>query len=259
MIKISIITVCFNSEKTIQETIDSVNSQDYSNIEYIIIDGNSIDNTNEIIKKNINKVDKSVSEKDNGLYDAINKGIAISSGEIIGILNSDDTFTSTNVVSKISKYFGNTSIDVLFADVSFVNNNYKKQRVYSSKSWKPNLLKFGFMPAHPTFYCRTYIYKKYGGYKSNYKIAADFEFIARLFNGNNNISYVYVPNILIQMKIGGISTKGIKSKIIIIWEIMKACKANGIKTNYFLLYSKYFIKGLLHINYILKSFFYEKK
>ena len=259
MFKISIITVCFNSEKTIQDTINSVYTQDYKNIEYIIIDGNSTDETNSIIQKNITKIHKYISEKDYGLYDAINKGISLSTGEIIGILNSDDTFSSTTVLSNIANHFINTNIDLLFADIVFVDNNYKTKRVYSSKYWTPRLLKYGFMPAHPSFYCKKDIYINYGYYKINYKIAADFEFIARLFNNNNKVLYLYVQDIFVQMKIGGISTKGIKSKLVIISEIMKACRTNGIKTNYFLLYSKYFIKFIMNISYNFNMFKYEKK
>ncbi len=259
MFKISIITVCFNSEKTIQDTINSVHSQDYKNIEYIIIDGNSIDKTNSIIQKNISKIDKYISEKDLGLYDAINKGISLSTGDIIGILNSDDTFTTSTVVSNIAKHFNNFKVDLIFADIVFIDNNYKTKRVYSSKYWTPSLLKYGFMPAHPSFYCKKDIYTNYGNYEINYKIAADFEFIARLFNKQNKILYLYVPDIFVQMKIGGLSTKGIKSKLIIISEIMKACKANGIKTTYLLLYSKYIIKFILHINYTFSIFKNGKK
>ena len=258
MLKISIITVCFNSEKTIQDTIDSVFYQDYINIEYIIIDGNSTDNTNSIIQNNITKIDKYITENDYGLYDAINKGISLSTGDIIGLLNSDDTFSTTTVVSNIAKHFDNHNIDLLFGDIVFVDNHYKTKRIYSSKYWKPNLLKYGFMPAHPSIYCKKQVFSKFGYYKINYKIAADFEFIARLFSKENNISYLYVSNIFVQMKIGGISTKGIKSKLIIITELMNACKVNEIKTSYFLLLSKYLIKLFLHIKYIFNLFKDEK-
>jgi hypothetical protein len=258
-LKISIITVCFNSENTIQDTINSVIMQDYNNIEYIIIDGDSTDKTNEIIEKNISNVHKYISEKDHGLYDAINKGIEISTGDIIGILNSDDTYSSTKIISKIAECFSNRDLQLLYADIAFVDNNLSLKRIYSSKYWKPNLLKYGFMPAHPTFYCRKELYNKYGLYKLNYKIAADFELIARFFTINKNLIYMYVPHIFVNMKLGGLSTNSFKSKLIIINEIMNACRTNAIQTNYIFLFSKYFIKSLLYFIELIKSSLYEKK
>lgn len=254
MIKISIITVCYNSEKTIEDAINSVYLQDYKNIEYIIIDGESSDSTNSIILKNIDKIDKYISEKDNGLYDAINKGIFYSTGDIIGILNSDDTFANSNIVSSIASYFSNNNLDVLFADIAFVNSKYQLKSFYSSKYWNPSLLKFGFMPAHPTFYCKKNLFNKYGFYSLDYKIAADFELIVRFFKNENKINFLYIPRIFVFMKLGGLSTRGIKSKFIILREIMKACKANKLKTNYFFLLIKYIFKFFIYSYQSLFSF-----
>jgi len=258
VVKISIITVCYNSIKTIEDTINSVYYQDFIDIEYIIIDGGSNDGTNEIIINNIDKVDKYISENDEGLYDAINKGIEISTGDIIGILNSDDTFSSNDVVSLIVKCFEENEIDVLFGDIAFVGGDYSIKRKYSSKYWKPSLLKYGYMPAHPTFYCRKELFNRYGNYSLNYKIAADFELIARFFTKNRDIKYLYIPYIMVYMKLGGISTSGFKSKITILSEIMMACRSNEIKTSFFHLSLKYLFKGIIFIIQKIYLFFNDK-
>ena len=251
--KISIITVCLNAESTILETMNSVFLQDYNNIEYIIIDGGSTDNTLNIINNNSEKVSLILSEKDNGLYDAINKGITFANGDIIGILNADDTFVNRNIVNTIMKNFINTNIDLVYGDIAFIdkNNNYK--RLYSSKLWNPKYLKYGYMPAHPTFYCRKVLYSEYGNYDIEYKIAADFELISRFFKKSNFINYKYIPEIFVYMKLGGLSTRGLKSKLIIINEIMKACKKNRINTNYFYLTFKYVLQYSNYLRQLLNQ------
>ena len=179
--KISIITVTYNSTATIAMCIASVQKQSYHNIEHIIIDGASKDNTVTIINSMPNRVTKIISEPDLGIYDAMNKGINLASGEIIGILNSDDFFTSEDVVKKIAAAFKSNTIDVVNGDVCFVNpGNLKKVvRYYSSKMFKPSLFRFGFMPAHPGFYVRRKCYEELGLYKTDYKIAADYELLIR--------------------------------------------------------------------------------
>ncbi len=240
--KISIITVCFNSEKTIEKTILSVLSQNYSNIEYIIVDGQSMDNTLEIINNYIDKIDCIISEPDKGIYDAINKGILKATGEIIGILNSDDEFYDNTIISKIVSHFlDNTALDSIIGDVVFENNRQQIVRNYSSKNWNENKFSWGFMPPHPSFYCKKDIYNKLGLYKTDFKIGADFELLIR-FLKIQKINFEYISLIMVRMKTGGVSTRGFKSLYIINKEIFNACKINGIKTNYIKLYSKYFIK-----------------
>ncbi len=240
--KISIITVCFNSDKTLEKTILSVLSQNYYNIEYIIIDGNSNDDTLGIINKYRNNIDYFISEDDKGIYDAINKGIRKATGEIIGILNSDDEFYDTEVISKIALFFSqNKKVDSIIGDIIFENENNQIVRKYSSKSWNISMFSWGFMPPHPSFYCKSSIYHEFGGYKTNFKIASDFELLLR-FLKIKKISYQYISLIMVKMKTGGVSTRGFKSLYIINKEIKEACISNGVKTNYIKLYSKYFLK-----------------
>ncbi len=240
--KISIITVCYNSEKTIRQTIESVVSQSYDDIEHIIIDGGSSDDTLSIISEYTGSV-KFISEMDKGIYDAINKGIRLASGEIIGILNSDDFFSDSYVVNRIVKEFKDNSLEAVFADVSFFSDNQGSQivRYYSSKLFRPWMFRFGFQPAHPTFYCKKELFDIHGYYDLRFKIAGDFELLTR-FLEVNKVKYKYVNDIWVKMKLGGISTKGLGSNLLLNREILIALKLNSIKSNIILIYSKYFIK-----------------
>lgn len=245
--KITIITVCFNAQKTIERAILSVLNQDYKNIEYIIVDGLSKDSTMEIVLKYSNRISKIISERDLGMYDAINKGIRISTGNIIGILNADDFFSNNNVISKIAiKFKANIELDAIYGDVTFVDESDKIKRRYSSSIWNPNRFIFGLMPAHPTFYCKKNLFYDLGFYKLNFKIAADFELLIRFFK-KNKLNYLYIPENLVYMKLGGKSTSGVKSTILLNKEILYACKLNNLKTNYFIIYLKYIYKVFEYI------------
>lgn len=245
--KVSLITITYNSETTITDTLKSVLTQTYSNIEYLIIDGNSKDNTLSIIKKyeyQFNGRMKWISEPDEGLYDAMNKGIQMATGDIIGILNSDDFFTSNNVLQKIATTFKkNKNLDAIYGDIHFVHpdNLQKCVRYYSSKIFKRSLMRLGFIPAHPSFYLRKECFEKYGLYKTNYKIAADFEFLLRVIL-KHNIRTQYIPMDMVTMRTGGASTSGIKSHIQIMKEHLRAFRENGIYTNILLLSLRYFYK-----------------
>lgn len=240
--KISLITVCFNAEKTIESTIQSVINQDYAFIEYIIIDGLSRDKTMEIVKKYKNKISVIRSEKDKGMYDGINKGIQLATGDVVGILNADDTFASTTILSSVAAEFKKKPhINCVIGDISFVNSLGKIIRYYSSSSWHPNRFVWGFMPAHPAFYCKKDNFKKFGGYRTDFDIAADYELLIR-FLKINKLTFSYIPLLMVNMKMGGKSTKNISSTIIINEEIKRACEINGLYTNYFMLYSKYLLK-----------------
>lgn len=243
---ISIITVTYNSSATIRDTIKSVLLQTYPEIEYIIIDGLSQDNTVSIIKEfepHFKGRLHWVSEKDNGLYEAMNKGLHMASGEVVGIINSDDFYHNTDVISKIANAFENPTIEAVFADVRFVNphNLNKTVRYYSSKNFSPARFRFGFMPAHPTFFTYKKFFDEFGYYKTDYKIAADYELLIR-FLFTNNLNYKYIPLDVMKMRTGGTSTASIKSNILLNKEIVRACRENGIKTWFPLLLLKYFIK-----------------
>lgn len=241
--KISIITATFNSGLTLRDTIRSVLSQSYPNIEYIIIDGGSKDNTLEIINEYKNKIAKVISEPDKGIYDAMNKGIRMATGDIVGILNSDDFFTSTNVVENMVKTFESNNTDAVFGDIHFVKpeNLNKSVRYYSSSIFRPSLFRFGFMPAHPSFYVRRICYEKYGLYDLNYKIASDYDLLIR-FLYVNKITYKYLNMDFVTMRMGGASTENMKSRVVLNKEIVRACRKYGIYTNLFILSLKYFCK-----------------
>ena len=245
--KISIITVTFNSAETIRDTIKSVLIQSYDNYEYLVIDGDSKDNTVDIIKEYEPKFGgrmKWISEKDKGMYDGINKGIRMASGDVVGIINSDDFYHRTDVFDIINKSFEeNKDIQAIYGDVRFVHpdNLEKTVRYYSSKHWRPWRFRFGFMPAHPTFFTYKENFEKYGYYQYDYHIAADYELLIRHLY-TNHVPAKYVPLDFMKMRTGGRSTNGWKANILLNREIVRGCKENGIWTCMPLLFLKYFIK-----------------
>ena len=238
--KISIITVVWNNNETIKDAIDSVLNQTYKDIEYIIIDGVSTDGTVDTIKSYGTKITKFISEHDKGLYDAMNKGIALATGDVVGILNSDDFYIDKFVIEKVVKIFQEKEVDCMFADLVFINSNdvEKTVRYYDSSKFHPSKFAYGWMPAHPTFFVRREFYEKYGVYKTDYQIASDYELLTR-FLSKYKISYIYLNQPLIKMRIGGISTRGFKSNYILNKEIIRACNENEISTNWIKVLSKY--------------------
>ena len=240
--KITIITVVFNGAKYIRSAIQSVLSQDYDNIEYIVIDGGSTDGTVNIVKEYQDKISVFISEPDEGIYDAMNKGIVLATGNVIGILNSDDFYVDNNVVKQVVREFNNRGVDSVFADLVYISssNINKVVRYFDSGQFKPSLLSYGLMPAHPTFFVKKSIYEKYGKFHTNFKNAADFDLLAR-FICTNKITYYYIDKVIVKMRLGGASTSFSS-----IWtnniEILSACKANGIKTNIFKILLRYVLK-----------------
>ena len=228
--KISIITISYNSSNTIKETLKSVQSQIYSNIEHIIIDGNSTDNTLKICK-DFNHISKIISEPDQGVYDAFNKGLTIATGDIIGFLNSDDIFHNENSLKEIYDAFDEKT-DCIYGDLIYTDYNEKVKRVWKGSDFVTGAFKKGWMPAHPTFYCRKSVYDNLGFYADTFKIAGDFELMLRFFE-KHKVSSKYIPQILINMKIGRLSNNNIKSKIDILIEELKAFKMNKISINKF--------------------------
>ena len=242
--KVSIITCTYNSAATIADTIKSVNAQTYPNIEHIIVDGLSKDNTLEIVKEFACERQIIKSEKDNGIYDAFNKGIGMATGDIIGVLNSDDFFTSDTIIEQVVNAFNEECIDAVYGDIHFVNpeNLNKSVRYYSSKSFRPWMMRMGFMFAHPSFYVKREYYETLGLYKTDYKIAADFELLLR-FVVKAKIKCKYLPLDFVTMRTGGASTESFKSKNIINKECLRACKENNYYSNIFLMWLRLVYKA----------------
>lgn len=235
--KVSIITVCYNAEKTIRDTIESVISQSYSDIEYLVIDGGSSDGTMDIVNEYRDAIGVIVSEKDNGLYDAMNKGISLATGELIGVLNSDDVFYSACTIEEIAALAQNA--DGVYADIGFYNEALsKKTRHYSSKRFHKAKFSRGFMPAHPSCYLKRDIISKVGDYSLDYKIAADFDYLVRVFS-LPHVSLNYLEKEVVKMREGGVSTSGFSANILLNKEIIHSCKKNGVPCSWISILSKY--------------------
>ena len=224
--KISIITVCYNSAETIEETIKSVQAQTYENIEYIIVDGNSKDKTLELVQQYPDVVTKWVSEPDKGLYDAMNKGIAMATGDYIGILNSDDTFFEPETIQKVVDFLVENKVEACTGDI-VQHKNGRIIRRYSSKKWSPAKLKIGFMPPHPSIFFKKELFGSFGAYVLGYKIASDYELIIRYFL-KHKISWKYSGITITSMAIGGASSSGMSSYHTITEEVGKAFRGNQI-------------------------------
>lgn len=237
--KVSIITVSFNSAKTIADTIESVLSQDFPDIEYIIVDGNSSDDTVKIIRQYEHRISKWISEQDQGMYDAMNKGIAMATGDVIGILNSDDVYMNNHVVSELIALMQEKNAQLVFADLILVdqNDDSKVLRYYDSGCFHPNKFRFGWMPAHPTVFVRRELYETVGPFSTTYQIAADYEMLIRML-AIKKATYAYLPKPVVRMRSGGASTSGISRNWILNKEIVRACKENGIYSNLFMLLFK---------------------
>ncbi len=245
--KISIITASYNSATTIAETIRSVLEQTYTDIEYWIVDGGSTDGTMDIIKEYVPLFKGRmhyVSEPDKGIYDAMNKGIERCSGDVVGILNSDDCYTSNDVLQRVAdEFIGDGELDAVYGDIHFIHsdNPQKVVRYYSSARFSPRWLRFGFMPAHPSFYLRRRRYLQVGLYSLDYVIASDFDMMVRLFH-NQKIKAKYLCLDFVTMKTGGVSTKNVKNRLLISKEDVQACKRNGLYSNICFIYFKYLYK-----------------
>lgn len=229
--KVSIITVSYNSAKTIRDTIESVLSQDYSDIEYIVIDGGSTDGTIEIVNQYREHISRVVSESDRGIYDAMNKGIALAEGDVIGFLNSDDMYVSSFSVSQLMTPIRTQGVDAAFSDLVVVDaiETEKVVRYYDSSYFSPKKFRFGWMPAHPTFFAKKSAYKLAGNYSLDYQIAADYEILVRMLYVHQ-LKYAYIQKPLVKMRKGGASSASLRSNWILNCEIVRACRSNGIFT-----------------------------
>jgi len=240
LMKISIVTICYNSERTIRDTIESVLVQSFSDIEYIIVDGASSDSTMAIVDEYKDHIAIVVSEPDKGIYDAMNKGIKLATGDVVGILNSDDFYQNNQVVQDVVSHFVSfPDSDLVFGDVVFVaQNNVKKTvRFYRSghfRSWK---LRFGWMPPHPATFVKKKAYDLVGSYSQDLIISADYEMFVRLLLVNK-LRYSRINKILVRMRTGGVSTAGMKNRLLLNREIVQACRQNGVYTNLLFVLSK---------------------
>lgn len=237
--KISIITVTYNSAATLEETILSVINQTYQNIEYIIVDGKSTDSTLSIIDKYKNRIAKFVSEKDNGIYDALNKGISMASGDVVGILHSDDFYTSNEVLQKIAERFNKENCEALYGDLLYVSkdNTDKIIRKWRAGEFKSNSFLFGWMPPHPTFFVKKEVYEKHKAFNLDFKTSADYELMLRLLY-KLKIKTSYLSEFIVKMRMGGQSNVSTKNRIIANLEDRKAWEVNGLKPYFFTLFFK---------------------
>lgn len=205
--KISIITTCFNREKSIRDTIESVLSQTYPEVEYIIVDGASKDSSVEIIRSYGDEITTFISEPDKGMYEAINKGIGLATGDIIGLMHSDDTFYDSEIVSKIAKAFEQNQPDIVYGNGIYVdeNNHEKLVRNWISGNYNKKKMKRGWLPLHPTVYVKREVFEKIGLYDESYRIAADSDMLVRMLY-NNNFNVYYLNTYIVRMQMGGLST-----------------------------------------------------
>ena len=239
MIKVSIITACYNSENTIESTVQSVISQDYKNIEYIIVDGQSNDKTLDIARKYSDKIANISSEKDKGMYYALNKGIKQATGDVIGFLHADDFYTDTAVVSKVVKQFENNRIEAVYSDLQYVdkNNSAKIFRNWKSQEYKEGLFLKGWMPPHPTFFVKKSCYEKWGAFNTILTSAADYELMLRFIH-KHKIKTSYIPEVLVKMRVGGKSNVSLLNRLKANKEDRMAWKMNDLQPHFFTLILK---------------------
>lgn len=227
--RISIITATYNSEKTLLDTLLSLEHQSYNDIEYIIVDGASKDNTVSLIKDNCSKVTKIICESDKGIYDALNKGINAATGDVIGFLHSDDLLAYNDVISDIAEVFKSTGCDAVYGDLEYVSQNDigKRVRLWKSGVFSRAKMQFGWMPPHPSFYMKRSCYVEYGNFCLDYRISADYDSLLRYIL-KQRIEISYLPKVLVKMRVGGISNRSVSSMITKSIEDIKVMRKNGI-------------------------------
>lgn len=242
--KISIITTSYNSARTLRDTMDSVLRQSYADYEYIVVDGASKDGTVDIIREYEPRFEgrmRWVSESDRGIYDAMNKGVAMATGDVVGLLNSDDFYTSDDILATVAREFSSSDApDAIYGDVHYVDevDTTKVVRYYSSRGFTRKRMLMGYMPAHPSFYVRKECYEKYGAFDTSYRVAADFENLLRLIYVNE-ISTHYIAKDFVTMRMGGASSSGLSSYRRIISDHFRAYSKNGVKPRYVLYFWRY--------------------
>ena len=238
--KVSIITAVRNGAATISAALESVAGQTYPDIEHIVVDGLSTDGTMDVVRQHSARLAKVVSEADQGIYDAFNKGLRLATGDIVAFLNADDVYAGPTVVQAVHEVFQRSQTSAVFGDVDFVRpeDPGRVVRHYSSRNFSARRLRYGWMPAHPSLFLERRLIDRFGGFDPTYRIAGDFELVARLF-GRERIDFQYVPRVFVTMRTGGASTRGIRSTMTINREILRACRQNGIETNRAMLWLRF--------------------
>lgn len=246
--RVSIITVCLNSAKTIEDTITSVLNQSYKDIEYIIIDGVSTDGTVELVKSYGDKINRFISEPDNGIYDAMNKGIKSATGDVVGFLNAGDFYAVETAILQIATSFQKNDCEVVYADLEYVaeNNPSKTIRRWISQPYQDGLFERGWHPPHPTFFAKKSVFDEYGSFDLSYDIGADYELMLR-FLKKHSIRYCYIPNVLVRMRAGGKSNKEVRQIIKANVECYRAWRKNGLKVSLLIMLRKPFSKLLQYV------------
>jgi len=244
--KISIITACFNSAPVLDTALTSLSSQTHPDVECIVVDGSSTDGSVERIRAWAHTMGgraRWISEPDHGLYDAINKGIRMATGEIIGLLHADDFYSGPEVLSKVAQLFEQTGAEAVYADVRFVDaaDTGRTVRYIAGSRFRPWMMRFGFMPPHPSIFCRRELFERLGYYRTDYRIAADHELMVR-FLWKARIRTAYLPEAIIAMRTGGTSTRSMGARWLACRENVRACRENGIYANLPMQLAKYAVK-----------------
>jgi glycosyltransferase involved in cell wall biosynthesis len=239
-IKFSVITAVYNRVDTIARAIGSLQAQDYSSYEHVIVDGQSDDGTLQKIMTMFDDRTVLISEPDDGIYDALNKGLSRSTGEVIGFMHSDDLYYNDTVLSRVSEIFSDGDVDIVYGDAVFFVKDRPDNlvRKYHSGSFSLRRLAWGWMPSHPSMFIHRRVYEKFGYFKTDYKIAADYEFLCRIMAGAN-LKVSYVQEVFVRMQVGGASTGGIANTVLLNKEVLRSCRENHIYTNMFMILSKY--------------------
>lgn len=248
--KISIVTVSFNSAATIARTLQSVASQTWPDVEHIVVDGESTDGTMAVVAEHRAGLAHVLSEPDQGIYDAMNKGVALATGDVVAFLNADDFYKDADVLARVARVMQAEQLDALYGDVEFFRPGQPGTvvRRYNSARFTAGRLGWGWMPAHPALFVRKALFERYGAFRTDYRIAGDFEFIARVFR-HAELRHRHLPESLVCMQLGGASTSGWRATLRINREMMRACRENGIRTNWFKMLARYPLKVMefLHV------------
>lgn len=248
--KVTIVTATYNSAATVRDTLESVKNQSYGNIEHLIIDGLSKDNTLDIIKEYKDHIAHQISEKDNGIYDAMNKGVSLATGDIIGILNSDDFYAHPDVVKNVVEAFQQNNVDTVYGDLKFVDpiDTKKIVRSWRAGAFKRDKFLYGWMPPHPSFFVKSDLYNKYGTFDTSFTSSADYELMLR-FLYRHQVSTHYLPEVLVLMRTGGLSNYSLKNRLVANKEDKNAWKKNNFTPRFYTT----LLKPLRKINQYFKT------